>query len=116
MRVAVTLVGVLFAVACGAPPAHHHAVAPGDVVVDDACPDGVICVDALPYGASGSTVDGAQALDQYSCAPTKDESGPERVYRVALPSAGTLTVSLDASLEAGAVDVDVHILSAFDAG
>ncbi|HEY4223344.1 MAG TPA: murein L,D-transpeptidase catalytic domain family protein [Myxococcota bacterium] len=90
----------------------------GEGVVDD-CPVGVICVDALPFTASGNTLDGVAALDGYSCAPGTNESGPELVYRVAIPSiggsGGILAVTLDAALEAGDTDVDVHILSADDA-
>ncbi len=50
-------------------------------------------------------------LNDYSCAPGTDESGPERVYRVTLPGPGSLTVTLDPALESGTTDVDVHILS-----
>lgn len=78
------------------------------------CPIDVTCVIALPHQASGSTVGGVDAIDSYGCAPGTDESGPERVFRVTLPGDGTLTVELDTAFEAGAVDVDVHILSAFD--
>ncbi len=89
---------------------------PDDTPPDDQsdCPAGVTCIDTLPATVSGTTVDGAAGFDGYACAPSTDESGPELVYRVAVPAAGVLTVALDAGLEAGPTDVDVHILSADD--
>lgn len=79
----------------------------------DPCPDGVICVDSLPYTDTNTTSGGAASLDGYSCAPDTDESGPERVYRVDVAEAGLLVASLD-ELVVG-VDVDVHILEQWDA-
>lgn len=87
---------------------------------DDACEPDVVCIEALPFTAEGSTAEGSLRFDSYSCGP-QDESGPERIYRVTLPSAGTLVVELDDALEDGTnedgspVDVDVHILTALDA-
>ena len=75
-----------------------------------ACPAGVVCVDTFPYLGNGDTTLGTSQLDNYACAPTTDESGPENVYRVELATAGLLVAKLD-GLPAG-VDVDVHILSA----
>ena len=74
-----------------------------------ACPVGVTCVDAFPFVADGDTSAGESRFDQYACAPTTDESGPENVYRVELATAGLLVARLD-GLPTG-VDVDVHILS-----
>jgi hypothetical protein len=50
-------------------------------------------------------------LDAYSCAPTTNESGPEVVFRVTVPAAGFLSAAVDESV---GVDVDVHILAAWD--
>lgn len=82
---------------------------PIDPIDPGACPAGVVCVDAFPYFAEGDTTFGLSRLDRYSCAPQTDESGPEDVYRVDLPTAGLLAARLD-GLPDG-VDVDVHILS-----
>lgn len=72
------------------------------------------CVEQLPYVATGSTVGGLDNFSTYSCAPNTAEGGLERVYRVTLPGPGTLAVALDAALEQGATDVDVHILELRD--
>ena len=80
----------------------------------DECPAGVICVGSLPYTDSNTTADGAAVLDGYGCAPTVNEAGPEKVYRVDLAKAGLLAASLD-NLGVD-VDVDVHILHQLDAG
>jgi len=76
------------------------------------CPPGVICVDALPYVHTYTSVGGTSTLDGYSCAPETDESGPEVVYRVELQDDGLLTTSLSGLGDT--VDVDVHILEALD--
>lgn len=84
------------------------------VIADGDCPEGVICVDALPFVDTNTTTGGASSLDAYSCAPDTDESGPEIVYRVTLAEDGLLAASLE-GLGAG-VDVDVHLLEQRDSG
>jgi len=54
------------------------------------CPDGVICVESLPYTHSADTSDGAYGFDSYGCSSTTDESGPELVYRVTTEERGWL--------------------------
>ncbi len=77
------------------------------------CPSGVTCVTTFPFGEDRDTsTEPAGKLDSYSCKATVDESGPEVVYRVAVPEAGFLSAAVE---EASGVDVDVHILSAVDA-
>ena len=84
----------------------------GDGSDDDACPDGVICVDEFPFTEVNDTRDSSlREFDSYSCAPDTDESGPELVYRVDLDEDGYLAVALDDWDE----DVDVHILGSLDA-
>ncbi|MFO0750899.1 MAG: metallophosphoesterase [Myxococcota bacterium] len=51
--------------------------------------------------------------DRYACAPNSDERGGEFVYRLALPSAGTLTATLD-DVPGDAVDVDVQLMTSPD--
>ena len=80
-----------------------------DPVVPGACPAGVVCVDQLPFVAQGDTTLGLSQHDRYTCAPTTDESGPENVYRLEVPTAGVLVAMLD-GVPAG-VDVDVHIVA-----
>lgn len=77
------------------------------------CPQGVICVDTFPFTDNRDTaLEGESALDGYSCAPTLDESGPEIVYRVTVSADGFLSAAV---YEQPGVDVDVHILSNWDA-
>ena len=79
----------------------------------DPCPDGVICVDTLPFTHAGDTsTSHARDLDGYACAPGTDESGPEVVYRVLLQERGALGVSIDDST--AGVDVDAHVLTDLD--
>ena len=80
----------------------------------DDCPPDVICVDSFPYVNDNDTTGGNATLDGYSCAPTTNESGPERVYRVDVAEGGLLVASLD-NLGVD-VDVDVHILEQLDPG
>ncbi len=80
-----------------------------DPIAPGVCPAGVVCVDQLPFVAEGDTTLGASQHDRYSCAPTTDESGPETVYRVEVPTSGVLVAMLD-GVPAG-VDVDVHIVA-----
>lgn len=79
-----------------------------------ACPAGVTCVEDVPFNAASTTVGGADRFNRYNCS-TSNESGPERVYRVELPGPGTISVTLNGSLEANGTDVDVHILSSLSA-
>jgi len=80
----------------------------------DDCPADVICVDSFPFVDTNTTIGGNTVLDGYGCAPTTNEAGPERVYRVDLAASGLLVASLD-DLGDG-VDVDVHILEQLDPG
>lgn len=98
------------------------AVDDDDVADDDdddtdepACPDGVICVDQLPFVHTGDTSSAPfDAFDSYSCAPDLDESGPEFVYRVEVPSDGFLSAGVDVADPD--VDIDVHLLWERDEG
>jgi hypothetical protein len=77
------------------------------------CPPGQVCVDQFPFTHAGdSAVDGASVFNAYGCAPTLNESGNERIYRVTVPADGFLSAAVR---ESPGVDVDVHILSALDA-
>ena len=65
-----------------------------------------------PAFVTGDTTSVTTSKAQYysPCMPTANEGGPEIVYTVVAPTAGTLSLSL--SYTSGAVDVDVHLLSA----
>jgi hypothetical protein len=89
------------------PPAGPTGTSGGD------CPDGIVCVDALPFVHQATTSGGSSSFDAYSCAPDTDESGPEVVYRVTITEAGFLSATLS-GLGDG-VDVDVHVLGSLDA-
>ncbi len=79
-----------------------------DSAVDPDCPEGVICVDQLPFEHSGDTLLAPfDDFDSYSCAPSVDESGPELVFRVDVPQDGFLSAGV---ADAEGVDVDVHLL------
>ena len=75
------------------------------------CPDGVICVESLPYHDERDTLGGMPAFDSYGCSPGTDESGPEVVYRVTVPEGGFLSAAVYDDAE---VDVDLHLLSELD--
>lgn len=75
--------------------------------------DDPIVIDAIPFRDWRNTrYAESDIFDFYSAAPDVDESGPESIYEVALPSAGTLTASV---LDAPGADVDLQLLSALDA-
>ena len=73
-----------------------------------------ILIDALPATVTGdTTMSLSAAIAGYACAPSTDESGPEVVYHLVIPAAGTLTLALD-DVSGDDVDVDVHLLGAPD--
>lgn len=77
----------------------------------DTCPADTTCVTSFPFVHSDSTATSSRSdIARYDCAPDVDESGPERWYRVDVPDAGFLALSLS-DLGEG-VDVDVHLLDA----
>ena len=77
-------------------------------------PDNPIVVDSFPFTDSRSTLDApSDGFDAYACAPETDESGKEVIYRVEVPSAGVLQVSLD-DVAGDDTDVDVHVLHTLD--
>jgi len=85
-----------------------------DVSVENFCGSMDGCVDSYPFVRQDSTASATQrVLEKYSCAPSTNEGGPERVIPVSIPESGLFI----ASVEGGApgVDVDVHLLSAPDA-
>ncbi len=92
-------------------PFDEDSIENADQVV---CPVGVTCIEVVPFNAVSTTVGGSERFDRYNCS-SSNESGPERVYRVELPRAGTISVTLNAANETGVTDVDVHILSSLSA-
>jgi hypothetical protein len=75
------------------------------------CPPGQFCVGSLPYSNSSNTAWGSDDFDAYSCAPSIDESGPERIYAIDVSTPGLLTATVT---DGAGVDVDVHILGSLD--
>ncbi|MHB8872476.1 MAG: hypothetical protein ACYC8T_02200 [Myxococcaceae bacterium] len=73
------------------------------------CPADMTCVTTFPFGDDRLSLLGNSVLEDYSCAPSIDETGPEIVYRVTVPTAGFLSAAVR---EQPGVDVDVHLLSA----
>lgn len=83
---------------------------------EEPCPAGLICVSTFPHDDTNTTT-GASSdrFDSYSCASSTDESGPEVVYQVELPSRGVLTLELLEDEMATTADIDVHLLASLDA-
>lgn len=82
-------------------------------VPEEPCPFGVFCPESFPYTHTWSTVLSlSRDLDGYSCSPEVSERGPEVLYRVRVREAGFLS----AAVYDDEADIDVHILSARDAG
>jgi hypothetical protein len=75
--------------------------------------DDPIVIADFPYEDSNTTRSsgGSDDFDYYSCAPTVDERGRERVYVFTVASAGELAVEVACDNE---VDVDIHLLTAPD--
>lgn len=70
-------------------------------------------IEAFPYTDYGWTAGAtSDTFDVYSCSDA-DESGPEVLYRATIPGPGTVTAVVS---DADGVDIDVHVLTASDAG
>ncbi len=66
-------------------------------------------IDELGFTHAGDTRAGTRNRDGYpGCDSGQNESGPELVYRLSLPSATPVRIVV---LDRGAVDVDVHVLT-----
>jgi len=80
----------------------------------DGCPADAVCLDTFPAVVAGNTSTSALSdFDSYACAPSTDESGPELLYRVDVPTDGFIALDLD--WVGPGVDVDVHLLGSLDA-
>lgn len=78
------------------------------------CPTGVTCVTSFPFTHQGDTsAGGTSSIDGYDCAPDTNESGPEVLYRLTVPSDGFVSVAV---YDGDGTDIDVHIVSALDPG
>ncbi|HUQ00903.1 MAG TPA: GDSL-type esterase/lipase family protein [Kofleriaceae bacterium] len=103
---------------------HLDALAAATAAVDDVAPDADVLpavsgagtmaepfvVDLLPFTHTFDTTGGERALDGYpACDTGQDESGPEVVYQLSLPSPAAIRVL---ALDRDVVDVDVHVLDA----
>jgi spore germination protein YaaH len=64
-------------------------------------------VTTYPYSKSSSTSGKETIFDSYPPF-SQNESGPEEIYELTVPSAGTLTVTLT---DGSGIDVDIHLLS-----
>ncbi len=67
-----------------------------------------ILITSFPYTENNDTAGEGALMNWYSCSPTTNEAGPELVYKVSVPSAGTLTVTVT---DGTGVDIDPHLLS-----
>lgn len=77
------------------------------------CPQGLLCVDQFPYHDDNDTSTSESSLfDAYGCAPSLDESGPERIYRLTLVEDGFLSAVVPDDVPD--VDIDLHLLGSLD--
>lgn len=85
---------------------------PGPRLLGSGAQDDPILIPSLPFVDLRSTADSpSDVIDSYAgaCDATKDESGPERLYRLDVADPITVRVMV---FDRGAVDVDVHVLDA----
>lgn len=76
------------------------------------------CANATPLAcgpnqqvlANQTTIGGSSTVSQYCCAPW-DESGPEKVYSIAVPQNGSIAAAVS---NTGGQDLDIFVLSACD--
>ena len=97
-------------VATGLTPAVTREIgrALGSLGIERNAPTFAVCRDGRLTGPElvsalieGLTSSGANAIDSYACKPGADESGPEIVYRVALPTNGFLSAAVYSDKLAG---------------
>lgn len=80
----------------------------------DPCPADMVCVSTFPFSHAATTTGAASdQFDSYGCG-TQDESGPEVIYRIDVPSAGFLIADLPQSGMAPGADIDLHLLDSLD--
>ncbi|MFB3850513.1 MAG: glycosyl hydrolase family 18 protein [Acidobacteriota bacterium] len=88
----------------------------GKTAQDPPCASGTcgnpILIDTFPYTDNNSTLGRNESLNNYSCPPSSgSEAGPEVVYLLSIPLAGTLTVTVT---DGSGVDIDPHLLTSCD--
>ncbi len=72
--------------------------------------DDPIRITEFPYTHTGNTSESTtREVDNYSCAPSTNESGPEIVYQIDADVSGIISVSVD-DVSGDSIDADVHIL------
>lgn len=89
---------------------------PGPRLQGAGTPDSPYEIPSLPFVDLRSTMDSpSDAIDAYggACDAAKDESGPERLYRLTVDVATELRVM---AFDRGSVNVDVHVLSGVTPG
>lgn len=67
-----------------------------------------ILINSFPYTENNDTTGEGAVMNWYSCSPTTNEAGPELIYQVSVPAAGTITVTVT---DGDTVDIDPHLLS-----
>ena len=73
-----------------------------------------IVINALPYTDTRDTsTSNSDSIDGCGAAPTKDESGPEFIYKVSFTQPGTVTIQI--TDDAGA-DIDPHLYGSLNTG
>ena len=90
---------------------HHYGVTQEDppcaASAEGTCGNPIL-ITSFPYTENNDTTGKGAVMNWYSCSPTTNEAGPEIVYKVTVPAAGTLTVTVT---DGTGVDIDPHLLS-----
>ncbi len=75
-------------------------------------PSNPIVIGSFPYTDSRNTAQSkSDVLDGCGASPTKNESGPEYIYQVTLPTPGTLTMAVQDDSNA---DIDIHLYTSMN--
>ena len=96
------LLAVALTIATNTTPSHAQ---PGTI-------DEPLIIPGFPFIHHFSTIDGTTDIDTYDCASTVSEHGPEVVYAVDIPLAGSLLAHLEG--DDPPIDIDIHILDRLD--
>jgi hypothetical protein len=78
----------------------------------DSPPQEIIEIASFPYSDTRDTKNSTRdQFDNYSCAPSAGEKGPEYVYAFEVSESGKITATIS---DGGSADIDIHLLSALD--
>lgn len=89
---------------------HCYIYSRGTPDVFPGTPSNPIQIPSFPFSHSDSTASsgGSDMFDYYSCSPSTNESGREKIYRFSTSQGGVLKASVSCPNE---VDIDLHLLT-----